>query len=111
MSSILKHIRHKTIAIIWLMHILHFSMAAEMKSVQLVYDPEAARQPSSVTRYVSISGCYFICNAKCILQEETTDNFCMMLAAVLQNKDGNFREGHFDTEVSTFNSWTRKHAY
>ena len=75
--------------------------AANVKTAELVYDTEAASMPDSVERYTSISGCYFKCNnRKCVPQEQTTDNFCLMIAAVLTTKDGNFREGHFDPEVS-----------
>ena len=74
--------------------------AAKVRTAELVYDTEAATMPDSVERYTSISGCYFKCiNVKCVLQEQTTDNFCLMVAAVLATKDGNFREGHFDTKV------------
>ena len=74
--------------------------AATVKMAELVYDTEAASMPDSVERYTSISGCLFKCiSAKCVLQEQTTDNFCLMVAAVLATKDGNFREGHFDPEV------------
>ena len=78
------------------------SGAANMRTVELVYDTEAAKMPDDVQKYASISGCYFDCTSgTCILQEEINDNFCLMLAAVLKTKDGNFREGHFDPKVGT----------
>ena len=73
---------------------------ANMRIAELVYDTAAATLPDDVPRYTSISGCYFHCtNGACILQEETNDNFCLMIAAVLKTKDGTFREGHFDPKV------------
>ena len=73
---------------------------ANMRKAELVYDTEAATLPDDVPRYMSISGCYFNCtNGACILQEETNDNFCLMIAAVLETKDGNFREGNFYPKV------------
>ena len=71
-----------------------------MRSVELVYDAEAAQLANGVRKFISISGCFFEClNGQCSISEGETDNFCMLIAVVLTKKQGNLRQGHFDSKV------------
>ena len=72
----------------------------KVRSVELVYDTEAAQLVAGVTKFISISGCFFEClNGQCSISEGETDNFCMLIAVVLTKKQGNLRQGHFDSKV------------
>ena len=84
----------------WLACTLALTEGVAQRSMELVYDTEAAKLSDSVPKYISMSGCYFLCKgASCSLLENETDNLCMLVKHYLEKKGGNLREGHFDDKV------------
>ena len=92
--------------------VLSINKAAQFQSSELIYDSETSGLANGVKKFISISGCFFECvDADCIVLEGEGENFCLIIATLLESKQGNLREGHFNEKVSKSTEHQLVHIY